>query len=303
MKTALMISGLATAGLLAHAIPAHAQPEGFGELPRWSPGIAAIVGHQTPADIDGGGTVAVTRYAADVRLARIGRDFTTVSLGFSFGGADYAFGGGVPAVWEDIETRSVSLSLVTRIGDRATLIVAPSYRTSKERGADIGAADTYGGIAALFWRLSDSFTIGPGLGAFSKLDGDTQIFPFLAIDWDITEKLNLSTGQGIGATQGPGLSLSYALTDALRVGVAGRIESAEFRLDDDGLAPGGIGQHDSFPIVATLGWDPNPGTSVSAFAGMEYGGELTLLNAQGGLISRNDYDPAPVFGGQVSLRF
>lgn len=301
--TAFIGPGSAAAGFLAQAIAAHAQPEGFGELPRWSPGVAAIVAHQSPADIDGGGTVAVTRYAADVRLARIGRDFTTVSLGFSVGGADYSFGGGVPAVWEDIETRSVSLSLLTRLGDRATLIVAPSYRTSAERGADIGEADTYGGIAALFWRFSDSFTIGPGLGVFSKLDGDTQVFPFLAIDWDITERLKLSTGQGVGATQGPGLSLSYALTDALRLGAAARIESAEFRLDDDGLAPGGIGQHDSFPVVATLSWDPNPGTSLSAFAGMEYGGELTLLDAQGGLISRNDYDPAPVFGGQVSLRF
>jgi len=138
---------------------------------------------------------------------------------------------------------------------------------------------------------------------FSQLEQDRTIFPFLAIDWDVTDRWNLSTGQGVGATQGPGLSLSYAVTDALRVGLAGRIERATFRLDGSGAGPGGVGEHESFPVVATVGWQPNPGTSVSAFAGMEYGGELTVRDARGGLVSRTDYDAAPVVGGQVTLRF
>jgi hypothetical protein len=305
MNLMMRIAGGALAfGLLSGAGVATAQPMGPpGDLPRWSTGVEALAARQQAADIDDGGDVAVTRYFAGVRVARILRNGTSLGLSFGAGGADYDFGGNAPGLWGDVEDRRISLSLRTQLSDRASLIVAPSLRWSAERGADMDDARTWGGFGAVFWRLSDTFTIGPGIGVFTQLEQDRQVFPFLAIDWDITPRLNLSTGQGVGATQGPGLSISYGLTDAMRIGIAGRIESAEFRLDDDGPAPGGVGAQDGFPLVATFSYQPNPGVSASAFAGMEYGGELTLRDAQGRLVERSDYDPAPVFGGQVSLRF
>jgi len=275
--------------------------DGMAAGPRFSPGVSALVGHQARADRDGGGDVAVTRYFGALSASRITPGGTILGVSLGAGGADYDFGG-VP-LWDDVRERRVSVTFRTRLGERASMIVVPSLRQSAEDGAELSDGQTEGLFAALFWEVSKRLTIGPGVGVFSRLERDRQVFPFLAIDWDVTDRWNLSTGQGVGATQGPGLTLSYAVTDALRVGLAGRIESAAFRLDDSGAAPGGVGAHDATPVVATVGWQPNPGTSVSAFAGMEYGGELTLRDAQWRLVSRTGYDSAPVFGGQVRLRF
>lgn len=294
---------LVTACAVGLAGPAAAQGRGgpMGDGPRFSPGVSALVGHQARADRDGGGDVAVTRYFGSLSASRITPGGTILGVSVGAGGADYDFGG-VP-LWEDVRERRLSVTFRTRLGERASMIVVPSLRQSAEDGADLSDGQTEGVFAALFWDVSERLTIGPGVGVFSRLERDRQVFPFLAIDWDVTDRWNLSTGQGVGATQGPGLTLSYAVTDALRVGLAGRIESAAFRLDDSGAAPGGVGEHDATPVVATVGWQPNPGTSVSAFAGMEYGGELTLRDVQGRLVSRTEYDSAPVFGGQVQLRF
>ncbi|MGS4944664.1 hypothetical protein ACVDG3_04255 [Meridianimarinicoccus sp. RP-17] len=294
---------LAVACTAVLAVPAAAQGQGgpMGDAPRFSPGVSALVGHQAKADRDGGGDVGVTRYFASLSGSRIAPGGTILGVSLGAGGADYSFGGA--PLWDDVEERRLSVSFRTRLGERASMILVPSLRETAETGASLSDGRTWGVFGAVFWDVSDRLSIGPGIGVFSRLERDRTVFPFLAIDWDVTDRWNLSTGQGVGATQGPGLTLSYAVTDALRVGLAGRIESAEFRLDDSGAGPGGVGGHDSFPVVATVGWQPNPGTSVSAFAGMEYGGELTVRDDEGRLLSRTDYDDAPVVGGQVSLRF
>lgn len=297
----MLLVGCAVALGLAGAASAQGRGGPMGDAPRFSPGIGALVGHQAKADRDGGGDVGVTRYFASVSGSRISPGGTIIGVTLGAGGADYSFGD-VP-LWDDVEERRLSVSFRTRLGERASMILVPSLRETAEDGASLSDGRTWGVIGAVFWEVSDSLSIGPGVGVFTRLEQDRTIFPFLAIDWDVTDRWNLSTGQGVGATQGPGLSLSYAVTDALRVGIAGRIESVSFRLDGDGAGPDGVGEHDSLPVVATVGWQPNPGTSVSAFAGMEYGGKLTVRDAQGRVVSRTDYDNAPVVGGQVTLRF
>jgi len=219
------------------------------------------------------------------------------------GATDYTFSDGAQPLWSDIRDARVSLPIRFGLGETTRAIIIPSLRWSAETDADLEDGQTEGVIAAVYWKLSDSLTIGPGLGVFSELTDDTDWFPFLAIDWAITDRWSLSTGQGVGATQGPGLALSYQTTDALSLGVAARYESTQFRLDDGGIAPGGIGESRSVPVVLTLDWRPNPGIGVSAFAGVETGAELTLRDSDGSTVSQSDVDPAAILGAQVIVRF
>jgi hypothetical protein len=297
----VLVAGVAAAFAGPLAAQGRGGPMGMGDTPRFSPGFSALVGSQGKADLDGGGDVGVTRYFGSLSASRISPGGTILGVSLGAGGADYDFGGA--PLWKDVRERRLSVSFRTRLGERASMILIPSVRETAEDGASLSDGRTWGVFGALFWDVSDTLTIGPGIGVFTQLEQDRSVFPFLAIDWAITDRWRLSTGQGVGATQGPGLTLSYAVTDALRVGLAGRIESVEFRLDDTGTGRDGVGSQDGYPLVATVGWQPNPGTSVSAFAGMEYGGELTVRDSQGRLLSRTDYDSVPVVGGQVVLRF
>lgn len=299
MRTVVVV----TVGVLGLSGPAWAQEDGapMGDAPRISPGVSALLAYQAKADRDDGGDMSVTRYFALFSGAHVSPGGNVVRVSLSTGRAEYDFGGA--PLWDDVEERRLSLAFRARLGARTSMILIPSVRETAEDGASMTDGRTLGVFGAVFWQASDRLSIGPGIGVFTRLEQDRDIIPFLAIDWDVTDRWNLSTGQGLGATQGPGLSLSYAVTDALRLGIEGRIESVSFRLDDDGPGPGGVGEHDNFPVVATASWRPNPATTVSAFAGMQYGGELTVRDEQGRVVSRTDYDNEPVVGGQVSLRF
>ena len=107
----------------------------------------------------------------------------------------------------------------------------------------------------------------------------------------------------MGATQGPGLTLGYAVSDSVNLSLSARSERVRFRLDGSGLAPNGVGQDQSIPLVASLDYEPNPGLAISVFAGAEFNGELTLEDSRGTEISRQTYETAPIAGFAFRLRF
>lgn len=283
--------------------PALAQPVAPGD---WRFEAKAGFRGQGKADIDGGGRVqssaGVLQFAGRHGIA------PRTSIGFSveLGQGRYDFSG-VPRFGDDLDFRSdkLAVSYSFGVGARGFGFVAPSVRWDGEVGADPDDAVTYGVSLGAAWKLSPTLTIGPALGVQTTLEDGVQAFPFLLVNWDITPRLNLSTGEGLGATQGPGLSLSYAATETVRIGIAGRVEDVEFRLDDDraGGTAGGTAQDRSFPIVATLGWEPRESFRLTAFAGVETNADFTLLDGGGSKLSRRDYDNAPIFGLVVSASF
>lgn len=277
-------------------------------LPRGAPGpyvwtLDGFGAYQAPADLDGGGDLAIGRVFSGATFSRFDGPRDQIGLSFGVGRTWYEFGGGAETLWDDTRDARISLPIRFSASDRATVTFVPSVRFEAEDGADLADGQTEGAIAAITWRFSDRLTVGPGLGVFSTLDGDADVFPILAIDWAITPRLSLSTLRGVGASQGPGLSLAYDVNDGLSLGIAGRFESVQFRLDDDGPAPGGIGETEATPLVATLNYAPNPGITASAFAGVELDGTIRLRDEDGRQQERRDLDPAAVLGGQLTFRF
>jgi hypothetical protein len=274
----------------------------------WSFRIDGGAAHQSDSDLkDGGGKFSLDRWfvSTGIDYAWNRRNMAGITVGG--GRSDYvfdeqaAFGGGNP--WGEIEELRLAVTTRFKISDTGTALLIPTIRTSGESGADSGDSRTYGLFAAVAWRINEGLTIGPGFGVFSRLEDGTRVFPILVIDWDITERWNLSTGRGLAASQGPGLTLSYQLSKRWQLALAGRYEDLEFRLDDEGAAPGGIGRDQSFPLVLSGIFDAGPMASFSVFAGAELSGKLKLKNAFDELVDESSYDPAAIFGATVELRF
>lgn len=264
--------------------------------------------HQSNADLDDAeGAFEVDRWfvSAGLDYGWSRRDSIGVSVGV--GNSDYDFDDGTDfggsAPWEEIEDSRVSIVGRFGFGETGSMIIVPSLRQYAEDGASSSDSQTYGLLAAAFWRLSDTLTIGPGLGVFSRLEDSTRVFPILAIDWDISEHWNLSTGSGLAASQGPGLTLSYRLNPAWSFGLTGRYEEVEFRLDEDGPTPNGIGRDEALPLVISARLEPSPKISFAVFMGVELGGSLTLMDESGKEIAKSDYDPAALFGATFDFRF
>lgn len=231
------------------------------------------------------------------------------SLGLVVGGgaSKYDFddlvtiGGGEP--WNEIEDTRISMVGRFGFGEKGSVILIPTVRYNGEDNSKTTDGRTWGLFAAAAWRLSPDLTIGPGFGVFSKLESGTRFFPVLVIDWNISERWNLSTGRGLASSQGPGLALTFQASETWSMGLAGRYENLEFRLDEEGVAPGGIGRDKAIPVVASVAWEPNKHVKLSLFGGIEFAGKLKLKNSLDETISETKYDPAAIYGGTFEFRF
>lgn len=266
------------------------------------------VAFQSGTDLkDVEGSFSVNRWFASMGVTYAWNRRNSLGLAVGGGGSKYDFdeltgiGSGDP--WEEIEDTRISLIGRFGFGERGSIILIPSARYFGENDSKTSDGRTYGLFAAAAWRLNPDLTIGPGIGVFSRIEDGTQVFPILVIDWNISERWNLSTGRGLASSQGPGLRLTYQASEHWSMGVAGRYENLEFRLDEEGTTPGGIGRDQSIPLVATAAWEPNKHVKLALFGGMEFGGTLKLKDSFGETLSETDYDPAPIFGGTFELRF
>jgi outer membrane scaffolding protein for murein synthesis (MipA/OmpV family) len=290
---------------LLYAMPATAQQPKNGP---WYFTIDGAGAHQSEADLkDSTGGFTEDRWFVSARVDYVWDRRT--SLGISVGGGqsnydfndETGFGGGEP--WNKVDDMRVSLSGRFGFGETGSVFIVPTLRFNGEKDASSSDSSTWGLFAAATWKLSDTLTIGPGIGIFSRLEDSTKFFPILAIDWDISDRWNLSTGRGLASSQGPGLTLSYELNDDWSFGLTGRYESVEFRLDDEGPQAGGVGRDQSMPLVFSARVTPTRNFNVSVFTGLEFGGKLKLKNAAGDVVEESDYDPAVLFGAAFEYRF
>ncbi|MGA0266852.1 MAG: hypothetical protein ACO3KY_13260 [Lysobacterales bacterium] len=294
---------VSAAALLLLAFPVVAEtPEPSG----WSFSLDGGFAVQSEVDLDRDGGA----FSNDRDFWSLGVDYrwnyrNSIGVSLGIGSTEYDFvsapGSAAVGPWSDMDEWRVSLPSRWALGDTSTLFIIPSLRDYSEKGA-AGDGDTWSLLAGVAWRRSESLTIGPGLGVFSRLEDDARVFPILLIDWKLSERWELSTGQGLAASQGPGLTLGYQLSPQWRLGLTGRFEEIQFRLDETGVAPGGVGEDSSLPLIFTAAWSPSPQVRLAAFAGMKLAGELAVYDRSGDRLQRDDYDAAGIYGVTIEFR-
>lgn len=270
---------------------------------------ADVVGvHQFDSDINGGGSVAVDETAVRLGYARALTPDFRFGLNLGYGASWYDFSPGATGLagaqpWSRIDNAQIGISLNKRLGEHWTLFAVPSLRWSAEQGASMDDGAFGGILAAASYRVSDRLSIGPGIGAFSQIEDDASVFPILALDWRITDTLSLRTGGGLAASRGPGLVLQWQPSDPWSFSLGARYEKERFRLDDRGVAPGGVGQDSSVPIFFEATRNLGRFASLSLIAGAKTNGNLRLEDGRGTKIDDEDYQTAPFAGGTLKLRF
>jgi len=269
-------------------------------------GLDGGVAHQFSTDFsDVEGAFSVNRYFVQPSIGYAWDERNRVSLSFGFGDSDYDFSSEATVEglepWGRIRDYHLSVPIRFSATERTDVYLRPTIRSYAETGASTSDGRTEGLIAGISWTVSDSLTIGPGIGWYTKLGGGSRAFPILIIDWAITEKLSLTTGRGLAASQGPGLALNYRLNDKWRLGLVGRIERTRFVLDDEG--PEGYGKDRNLPLLFSVDYVPWPRTSIGAFFGVQFDGQLRLEDEDSQVIAREDYDVAPMIGLAFRSRF
>ncbi|MFC1690396.1 hypothetical protein ACFL07_12220 [Pseudomonadota bacterium] len=260
------------------------------------------------ADLDeGDGGFSVNRWFLGLGVTYAWDRRNSIGLSVGGGSTSYDFDDtpafGPDGPWKKIEDSRISIVGRIGFGETGQIFIIPSFRYSGEDDSKTSDGRTWGLLAAATWRINPDLSIGPGVGVFSRLEDGTRVFPILAIDWNINEKWYLGNGRGLGASQGPGLTLSYKFNKQWSLGLSGRYERNEFRLNEKGATPGGLGEDRRFPLVLSGNWQPNRKVRLNLFAGIEMGGRLKLKNEFDELLAESDYDPAAIFGGTFNIRF
>ena len=280
-----------------------AQPAANG----WRIAAEAGAAHQWQSGIDEGGDLSLDAWSLRVAATRAWTPALRAGVSAGLGQRNYSFSGetgfGGSRPWSDVRDARLSASINWQASERWNVFAIPTVRWTAETGADLDDGLTGGLLAAAAYRVNDSLSIGPGFGVFSELDDDTAWFPILAVDWRITDRISLRTGRGFAATRGPGLTLAWDASERWSFSFGGRYDQERFRLDDDGIAPGGVGQTTAVPLYLGVTRRFGGSGSLSFIAGAEVGGRLRLEDDRGELIEESDYDTAPFAGATFDLRF
>ena len=273
----------------------------------WSFSLRGGSLYRFDTDLDEGGGFRINRFfiqGGPVYSPEYRRS-VALTVGYGFDGYDFTgksvFSNSSP--WEDIHTVRLGAPVRWGLDNDWSVYLLPSLRVTAESGGSWNDALTGGVFAGAAYRFSDQLTIGPGIGIMSQLEDDATIFPLLLVDWKITGRLSLETGQGLAATQGPGLTLDWRVTDRWHLVFGGRYEKQRFRLDDNGEVPGGIGENTSFPLFTGATCEFSSKIRASAVGGVELGGELRREDRDGRLIAEDEYDPALFLGITFAGRF
>ena len=262
--------------------------------------------HQFEASIDSGGDFDVDRFYIQPGLRWRASESVNVSLGLGFGYDSYSFdGGGFAALrpWSDIRTARIGAFVQWQVNEKWNVFAIPSLRSAFETGADLDSGLQGGLLGGFSYKVNENLSIGPGIGWLTQIEDSDSIFPILLIDWKVSDGLALRTGRGLGATQGPGLQLAWTLAPDWEIVFGGRYERLRFRLDDDGIAPEGVGEEQSIPLYVGATWRMSQRVELSVLGGVNLAGELRLEDEDGNLLVESDNDPAPFIGVIFRARF
>jgi hypothetical protein len=279
--------------------PAAAQPAG-GPPQGWVQRAHAGVVYQTDADLERGGSFSVGRFFLGADFLRFVDKETT--LGFSLGAGWDAYDfSEVVAPWGDVTTLNASFTYAKDLSADWALRLMPTIQSSFEDGASMSDGVVVGLIGAATHTFNPDLSLGLGAAVFTGLE-ETRAFPFLAINWKISETWTLQNPFRPGPAGPAGIELARK-GDAWDFGFGGAYRSYRFRLDDRGEVNGGIGEYNGVPLFvrATRKFDKN--WELDLYAGMIVGGGLELEDDSGRGLAESDFDPAPLAAVTLTGRF
>ena len=257
-------------------------------------------------DIDSGGSFSLNRYSIGADLKKqIDRQWS-ISLDTGYTLSDYDFTGsegfGGLDPWDKINRASVGFRVSYQLNRKWGLSAGPFARFAGESGADFGDSMTYGGTLGFLYTPNRNFFAGAGVFISSRIEDDVLVVPGLLFNWQINEKLRLSSLlTGIRTELGPRVQLNYDVGRGFSTGVSVGYEFQRFRLDDEGVAVNGVGDIKVLPVWGSIYYNINKAVRLALYGGAGFLGELELEDSSGDRIEKEDFDTLFFMGGGIRI--
>lgn len=263
--------------------------------------------YQTRSDVDGGGDFSVNRFSTSGGAVLMLSDNLVLNFNLGFERHEFRFSsitrmGGEP--WENINIASAQVALGLHLNENWSFYGTPLVSFAAEDSADLVDAFTGGFAVGFNYQVDDKFNIGFGLGVMSQLEDSVSVFPIIRFNWEIADQWTLRTGSfTLGVQGGAGIELEFRPIENLAVAAGAQYHVRRFRLDDEQIAPEGVGEERGLPVYLRVTWMACDNFTVSGFGGVVLGGRLELNDEDGDKITEKSYDPAMVFGARIAVNF
>lgn len=263
--------------------------------------------HTFDADLEQGGDVNIFRISAGVTGKTSLTQEMDLALSLDFGVDLYNFDGttgfGGVDPWEDIHTFGITAIFTTDMSNDWKVFGGPVFQFAREDNADLDESFIGGGVIGATYKVDSDLTVGGGFGIVSQIEDDARLFPIFVLNWQIRDDLVLTSNTSGGATGKSGIELVYDIGGGWEAGIGGYFEFNRFRLDDEGIAPNGVGEETRIPIQARLSCELGDYVDFDFFAGFNLTSEVELADTRGLVLGKDDLDGAALVGVMFSLSF
>lgn len=304
---ALLVLSMVFASVVPHG-HAGARPAGSGERDRSNTGyrFSYTPIYQLDTDMDSGGSFDVQRHLLRFDIARFIDRHWTVGLGLSFDYERWNFSdidglAGVD-IWDEIFRPGISIPVFFSTGNHWRLGIIPSLDLAGASGAETSESLSYGVVLSAAYAFGPDLVLGLGGGIFERLD-QSELFPYVVIDWKISDRVRLTNPFRAGPVGPAGLELVYTPDGTLEMGAGGAYRSYRFRLDDSSAVADGIGEVNFWASFIRVGWRLGAHFRFDINGGALVGGSIAIEDENGNGLGETDHDPAPFIGATVKGRF
>lgn len=264
---------------------------------------SAIAQLDTDLDEQGSYSVSSLLFRASGLKPVSGKTLVGLSLNYDY--LDYEFSddaqleGASP--WDRVHGLNLAVPIIRNLNSRWSMLLSPSIGWFGASGASSSDSLTYGLTFAATYAFRADRKLGFGVAAFDRI-GESRAFPFLSIDWQLSERLRLTNPLTVGPTGPAGLELAYKIASKWEVGAGGAYRNIRFRLDERDLEPNGIGEQRGIATFARVLYQLNPAISLSLYTGLVVDGELRIENEDAERRRTVEHDPAPLLAISLSAR-
>lgn len=255
--------------------------------------------YQFEADLGDGGEFDVQRHLFRFDFSRFINRQWMAGAGLSMDYERWSFSntGGLAGVdlWDDIFRLGLNVPIFYQMDNSWLFSFIPSFDFAG--ATDVGLDDSlsYGAVLSATYSFNPDLTLGLGGGIFERLD-ETKFFPYVVINWQINDRLQLTNPFRAGPIGPAGLELVYRAKDTLEIGIGGAYRSYRFRLNDSSTVMDGIGQVDSWGTFFRMGWTLFKQARLDLNGGFLLGGEITIEDNDANELGETTFDTAPFLG-------
>ena len=267
--------------------------------------LSVAAANQFPARVSGGGSLKVLTVDAQGGYIQQINENLHVGLGANYQFADFDFTGlnfYAPRPWQDVHFIGAAIPIIYTLSNKWSLMLIPVGQWAGEPDASFEKSLIYGGVVAATYTFDKGRVIGFGAGGLYSL-AQTSFFPFIVVNWKITDSLRLNTPYRAGPSGPGGIELTYIVNNDLELAAGASYNSRRFRLSERNVIANGIGQYDTLPIFARVSYRIFPPVEVNVYGGASLYNYIVVDDSRGGQLFHTHHTVAPFVGGGLSLKF